>query len=315
MTAPEALRTRAARVLLVDDRPDNLLTLEAVLEPLRFELMSATSGPDALRCLLEGDVAAIVLDVQMPDMDGFETASLLKSRAATRHIPIVLLTAISHDLAHQLRGYDAGAIDYISKPFDPNVLRAKVRALVELSADLHTHAGARASSPSAVRPSGEPGFARQGDDLRTAPSWAVAGAQAKELVPADFELATRVVEVGLDADIAGPAAARRAVQGALRGHPAALLDAAVLLVSELVTNSVVHARSACTLRLDLGTSLVRVEVADEGRVIRGPRASRPLDGAGRGLQLVQQLSDRCGSTRTVAGKIVWFELDLGREEP
>jgi signal transduction histidine kinase len=120
------------RVLLVDDRPDNLLALEAVLEPLEVELVSAMSGEEALRELLAHDFAVIVLDVQMPVIDGFETARLIKQREKTRYIPIIFLTALSGTPEHHLEGYRTGAVDYVYKPFSPDIFRAKVRVFVEL---------------------------------------------------------------------------------------------------------------------------------------------------------------------------------------
>ena len=120
-------------VLLVDDRPDNLLALEAVLEPLDLDLQRAGSGEEALRAVLKSEPALIVMDVQMPGLDGFETAEHILSRQRTAHIPIIFLTAISREQEHHLRGYDVGAVDYVAKPFDPDVLRAKVRVLVERS--------------------------------------------------------------------------------------------------------------------------------------------------------------------------------------
>jgi two-component system, sensor histidine kinase and response regulator len=120
------------RVLLVDDRRDNLLALRAVLEPLDLDLVSAGSGAEALAALLQDEYAVVVLDVQMPDMDGFETARLIKGRERTRLLPIIFLTAISGEPQHHLAGYRAGAVDYIKKPFDPDILRAKVLVFAEL---------------------------------------------------------------------------------------------------------------------------------------------------------------------------------------
>jgi len=117
---------------MVDDRPDNLLALEAVLEPLDVRLVRATSGRDALRWLLTDDFAVILLDVQMPGLDGFETAHHIKQRERTRHIPIIFLTAINREDEHQLRGYDSGAVDFLAKPFAPEVLRSKVAVFVQL---------------------------------------------------------------------------------------------------------------------------------------------------------------------------------------
>jgi CheY-like chemotaxis protein len=120
------------KILLVDDRPENLLALEAILSGLGHELVKAASGEEALKRLLSDDVAVILLDVQMPGMDGFETASHIKQRERTRDIPIVFLTAIDGAAHQAFRGYAAGAVDYLAKPFDPWVLRAKVAVFVEL---------------------------------------------------------------------------------------------------------------------------------------------------------------------------------------
>ena len=121
-----------ARVLLVDDRPDNLVALEAVLQGLPVETVAAESGEDALKQLLLGDFAVILLDVQMPGMNGFETASHIKRRERTRQVPIIFLTAVDSDLRQAVRGYAVGAVDYLTKPIDPWVLRAKVGVFVDL---------------------------------------------------------------------------------------------------------------------------------------------------------------------------------------
>jgi PAS domain S-box-containing protein len=119
-------------VLLVDDRPENLLALEAILEPLGQNLLYAHSGEEALRHLLHHDVAVILLDVQMPVLDGFDTAKLIKQRERTKHIPIIFVTAISKDDEHVFRGYSSGAVDYVFKPFSPEVLRSKVSVFIDL---------------------------------------------------------------------------------------------------------------------------------------------------------------------------------------
>src|SRR5688572_5745514 len=120
-------------ILLVDDRPENLVALESVLEDLDQNLIKASSGREALRRLLEDDYAVILLDVQMPEMDGFETAELIRSRPRSQRTPIIFLTAINKGETHVTRGYSVGAVDYVFKPFDPEVLRAKVAAFVELA--------------------------------------------------------------------------------------------------------------------------------------------------------------------------------------
>jgi CheY-like chemotaxis protein len=121
-----------ARILLVDDRSENLLALEAILSSLNQVLVRASSGEEALRALLKDEYALILLDVQMPGMDGFETAAQIKARSRTRDIPIIFLTAVDTDERNAYRGYAAGGADYITKPFDPWVLRAKVQVFVDL---------------------------------------------------------------------------------------------------------------------------------------------------------------------------------------
>jgi PAS domain S-box-containing protein len=122
----------AARILMVDDHPPNLMALAAILDPLGQELVHANSGEEALRRLLESDFALILMDVQMPGIDGIQTARLIKERPRNRHIPIIFLTAIHKDPAYIFRGYKEGAVDYLLKPFDPEILRAKVSVFVDL---------------------------------------------------------------------------------------------------------------------------------------------------------------------------------------
>ncbi len=122
---PELSAQEPVKILLVDDRPANLLALETILEDLGQELVKATSGKDALRQLLSDDFALILLDVKMPDMDGFETAALIRERERSRHTPILFVTAQKDD-EHQFRGYYAGAVDFLYKPINPEVLRSKV---------------------------------------------------------------------------------------------------------------------------------------------------------------------------------------------
>jgi PAS domain S-box-containing protein len=121
-----------ASILIVDDRPENLLALEAILEPLGHELVRANSGPEALRALLQHDIAVILLDVQMPGMNGFETVEIIKSRERTKHIPVIFLTAISKEEQYVFKGYEVGAVDYMFKPLQPDVLRSKVSVFVDL---------------------------------------------------------------------------------------------------------------------------------------------------------------------------------------
>lgn len=119
-------------ILLVDDHPSNLLALEAILEPLGQRLVKAASGREALRHLLSEDFAVILLDVQMPELDGFETARLVRLRQRSRYTPIIFLTAHSREETDQVHGYEHGAVDYVVKPFNPDVLRWKVEVFVRL---------------------------------------------------------------------------------------------------------------------------------------------------------------------------------------
>jgi CheY-like chemotaxis protein len=120
------------RILAVDDREENLTALAAVLDALPVEVVPASSGQAALKELLSDDFALILLDVVMPGMDGFETAQHIKARPRTRDIPIIFLTAAGGESEQAYRGYAAGAVDFLTKPFDPWLLRAKVSVFVDL---------------------------------------------------------------------------------------------------------------------------------------------------------------------------------------
>lgn len=122
----------APSILLVDDRRENLMALEAILEPLGHRLVKAESGTEALRCVLHEQFAVILLDVEMPGTGGLETARLIKQRSRSEHVPIIFLTALTQDRRQVSLGYESGAVDYLFKPIDPQLLRAKVAAFVEL---------------------------------------------------------------------------------------------------------------------------------------------------------------------------------------
>lgn len=120
------------KVLLVDDQQENLMALEAVLGEENYVLVKARSGEEALRCLLQHEFAVIVLDVQMPGMDGFETAQWIKSRNKSKDTPIIFVTAASHEKEHLFTAYSVGAIDYIVKPFAPQMLKSKIAGFVNM---------------------------------------------------------------------------------------------------------------------------------------------------------------------------------------
>src|SRR5579862_5668060 len=128
-------------ILVVDDEPLNLRAMEALLSTANCRVETATSGQEALRRILRTDFALILLDVRMPEMDGFETAALIRKLNRSRRTPIVFLTAAGEHAEWVLRGYGAGAVDYIVKPVDPEVLKSKVAIFLDLNsrtADLAT---------------------------------------------------------------------------------------------------------------------------------------------------------------------------------
>jgi signal transduction histidine kinase len=129
---PMSAEIRTPRVLIVDDRRENLLALEATLRDMPFEVDTADSGPKALKKLLTDEYAVILLDAYMPGMDGFETAQLIKQRERTRNVPILFLTAGGQDPHLASRGYQAGAVDYLTKPLDPWILQSKIMIFAEL---------------------------------------------------------------------------------------------------------------------------------------------------------------------------------------
>lgn len=123
-----------AKILLVDDHPDTLLTLESILSPLQQTLIKAHSGEEALKHLINfnTDFALVIMDVKMPKMDGFETAALIRERDKTQHIPIIFLTGVEFNHTQVFKGYTLGAVDYILKPFEPEILKSKVKVFVDL---------------------------------------------------------------------------------------------------------------------------------------------------------------------------------------
>src|SRR5881396_1047188 len=131
MASPPMARADRVNILVVDDRPSKLIAMEALLADLGENVVCVSSGADALRQLLERDFAVILLDVNMPDMDGFETAALIRQRKRSSHTPIIFITAYQDEL-NLAQGYSLGAVDYILSPIVPEVLRTKVGVFVEL---------------------------------------------------------------------------------------------------------------------------------------------------------------------------------------
>lgn len=159
MFGTSELGGKGTTILLVDDRPENLVAMEAVLEPLGYEIAKVQSGLEALKYLLSQDAALIVLDVRMPGMDGFETARFIQQRERTRYVPILFVTANKIDEADLFRAHMAGGVDYVSQPMRPEVLAHKVKLIME-----QMRRPAQADSPSAQPPAGRNGGARTAGD-------------------------------------------------------------------------------------------------------------------------------------------------------
>ncbi|MGI8801244.1 MAG: SpoIIE family protein phosphatase [Solirubrobacteraceae bacterium] len=182
-----------ANVLLVDDHEENLTALSAVLEPLGERLVLARSGAEALRALLSEDFALILLDVHMPGLGGFETARYITARERTRHIPIIFLTAFAADIDEVFRGYEAGAVDYVTKPFEPEVLRSKVAVFVALHRERAQRIGAVAAQAKAEAAT---------ETIRKLQSLSDAALAHLDLDELLAEVVTRIREL-FDADTAG----------------------------------------------------------------------------------------------------------------
>ena len=119
-------------ILVVDDRPENLSSMRQLLQQPGLEILTAESGNEALALMLEADLALVLLDVQMPEMNGFEVAELMRRNERTRHVPIIFVTAINKERCQVFTGYEAGAVDYLFKPVDPFVIRSKVAVFLEM---------------------------------------------------------------------------------------------------------------------------------------------------------------------------------------
>src|SRR5438552_14126160 len=126
------VETHLAPILIVDDRPANLLSLRSILDPLGQKIMHAKSGDEALRQVLSNDFAVILMDVRMPGLDGIKTAQLIRQRGRSAHVPIIFLTAVSIESPDIIKAYEEGAVDFLLKPFEPAILRSKVKVFVDL---------------------------------------------------------------------------------------------------------------------------------------------------------------------------------------
>jgi len=189
---------QAPKVLIVDDLRQNILALEAILGSSDLHLLTAASGPQALEVFLKHDIALALIDVQMPEMDGFELAELMRGNDRTRHIPIIFLTAAVGDPSRQFRGYEAGAVDFLSKPFDAFVLRSKIEVFVQLHAQRRRLAEKLAELEESLRLN-ELFTAVLGHDLRSPLASVLANAEIlKRIAPGEqiMGVATRISASG-----------------------------------------------------------------------------------------------------------------------
>jgi two-component system, sensor histidine kinase and response regulator len=236
-------------ILMVDDQPENLVALEAMLEGLGQHLIAARSGRDALRTLLTVDAAVILLDVKMPDMDGFETAELIRARERTRNTPIIFLTAADRSEALALRGYAVGAVDYLVKPVIPELVRSKVAVFVEL---------ARRSQQ----------LSRQADRLRQSEQAARELADARAVLVEDLEQKTREMETfsyAVSHDLRAPL--RR-----IDGFSRALLEAEAGRLQDRSADFLQRIRQATVDMSDLIDGMLAL-----ARVARADLRVRPVD--------------------------------------
>ena len=286
-------------VLLVDDRPENLLALRAVLESLPCRLVSVNSGEEALKALLQDDFAVVLLDVQMPGMDGFETAELIKKRERTRTIPIIFVTAISKERHNVFRGYTTGAVDYVVKPYDPGVLRSKVGVFLDLDAKSRAAAASEAVLRAAFDYAPY-GMARLDMEGRIAEA---NRALASLLGYGAVDLRDRLLDALFATDDVGSDADRRAalVSGALSGyeHEVRLCTAADEVIPCALSFSLARpgggVPEAIILQVKDLREQRRAEIEREER-IRAQAASRQAERTSERLRAIQGISDAALST-------------------
>jgi len=207
-------------ILIVDDRPENLVALEGQLESPALNIVRASSGNEALGFMLKQDFALVLLDVQMPDMDGFEAAELMRSNERTKYIPIIFITAGSKRKEHMFKGYESGAVDYIFKPVDPYVLKSKVNIFVELHKQKH-----------ALRYSGET-LSQTVEQLQTEISERKRAEESVERYTRDLELAKAYTDNIIKSMVDGLIVAD--VQGRIREVNRATIDLSGYTEEDLV---------------------------------------------------------------------------------
>jgi CheY-like chemotaxis protein/anti-sigma regulatory factor (Ser/Thr protein kinase) len=335
--------TGSAKILIVDDKEQNLIALEAILEPLKCEVVRARSGAEALKHLLHHDFALILLDVQMPELDGFETAALIKKREKSRHIPIIFITANSTEPAYVFQGYIAGAVDYISKPLNPDILKSKVLVFVELfekgeeikrQAELLRQNDLRESERRQLE------VQRQLEQRLAAESlkrqWGILRDILASVTEGRFLLCSTTDELPAPLPVQH-ASIPLEPRGAIRdlractetaGKDANLPDSRwqdlVTAASEAAMNAVVHGVGGdSTITLDPETGIVQVRITDRGTGIKFedlPRATlergyTTAGTLGHGFWIILETADRIFLSTDSSGTTIVLEQERTRPQP
>lgn len=331
-TEPMGEISELAKILIVDDKEQNLVALEAILEPLRCVAIRARSGAEALKHLLHEDYALILLDVQMPELDGFETAALIKQREKSRHIPIIFITANSTERTNVFKGYSAGAVDYISKPLDPDILKSKVAVFVELfekgeeikrQAELLRLNDLREAEQ---RLAAE-GLKRQWTILRDILASVTEGRFLLCQHPGDLPLALPIEHASIPLEPRGAIRDLRACTesaGHCAGLPSDRWQDLVTASSEAAMNAVVHGVGGYSqISVDQDRGIVQVRITDRGSGINLedlPRATlergyTTAGTLGHGFWIILETADRIYLSTDSSGTTIVLEQERRRPQP
>lgn len=334
---------QTAKILVVDDREQNLLALEAILEPLSCDVVTARSGAEALKHLLDDDFALILLDVQMPELDGFETAAMIKQREKSRHIPIIFITANNTEQSYVFRGYSAGAVDYIPKPLDPDILKSKASVFVEL----YERGEEIKRQAELLRVTDQREALRRQEDMRREieqnlmaeglkRQWSI----LRDILASVTEGRLRLCADGDDLPAPRPvlhAAIPLEPRGSIRdlractesackdsGLPDSRWQDLVTATSEAAMNAVVHGVGGhSTITMDVDKGIVQVRITDRGTGIKIedlPRATlergyTTAGTLGHGFWIILETADRIFLTTDSSGTTIVLEQERTRTKP
>ena len=335
--------TGPAKILIVDDKEQNLIALEAILEPVPCQVVRAQSGAEALKQLLGDDFALILLDVQMPDIDGFETAAMVKQREKSRHIPIIFITANSTEQSYIFQGYSAGAVDYISKPLDADILKSKVAVFVEL----YERGEEIKRQAELLRENDLREAERRQQDMRRdleqhllaeglKRQWSILRDILASVTEGRLTLCTSVDELPPTRSIqhaAIPLEPRGSIRdlracaesaGKAAGLPDSRWQDIVTAASEAAMNAVVHGVGGhSTITYDEEIGVVQIRITDRGTGIRMedlPRATlergyTTAGTLGHGFWIILETADRIFLTTDPTGTTIVLEQERTRPQP